>query len=223
MVPVSDNFNLFSVQLPRVYPILDTATLERLSLDPVTAAAALIEGGARILQFRHKAFWSRDTFACAEQIAALCRGAGALFVVNDRADYAMLLHAGLHLGQEDLLPADARRVTGPSALVGFSTHNPDQMRAAQTEPVDYFAFGPVFATVSKERPDPVAGIEGLRAVRPLTAKPLVAIGGITRDNASNCWNAGAESVAVIADLFPAQCSARTLRDRMAEWHRLSSL
>ena len=220
--PVSDNFNLPSLQLPRVYPILDTATLDRLNLDPVTAAEALLEGGARILQLRHKAFWSRDTFATAEQIAALCRGADALFVVNDRADYAMLLQAGLHLGQEDLPPADARRVTGPAAVIGFSTHNEEQMRAAQAEPADYFAFGPVFATVSKERPDPVAGIQGLRAVRSLTRKPFVAIGGITRENASNCWNAGAESVAVIADLFPSPCTARTLRDRMAEWHRLGS-
>jgi thiamine-phosphate pyrophosphorylase len=209
-------------ELPRVYPILDTATLERLGLDPAIAAVALLEGGARILQFRHKAFWSRDTFACAARIAALCREAGAQFVVNDRADYAMLLHAALHLGQDDLLPADARRVVGDSAVIGFSTHNADQMRAAQREPADYFAFGPVFATVSKERPDPVAGIEGLRAVRSLTGKPLVAIGGITRDNASNCWSAGADSVAIIADLFPASCGTRDLRERMAEWHRLSS-
>lgn len=210
------------LQLPRVYPILDTATLDRLSLDAVSATEAILDGGARILQFRHKGLWSRDIFACAEQIAALCRNAGALFIVNDRADYAMLLHAGLHLGQDDLLPADARLVVGSAAVVGFSTHNEDQMRAAQAEPVDYFAFGPVFATVSKERPDPVAGIPGLRAVRSLTSKPLVAIGGITRDNASNCWNAGTESVAVIADLFPVPCTARTLRERMAEWHRLSS-
>jgi thiamine-phosphate pyrophosphorylase len=113
-------------------------------------------------------------------------------------------------------------VTGESALIGFSTHNPDQMREAQKEPVDYFAFGPVFATVSKERPDPVAGVQGLRAVRSLTLKPLVAIGGITRENASQCWSAGADSVAVIADLYPSPCDKRTLRDRMAEWQRLSS-
>jgi thiamine-phosphate pyrophosphorylase len=209
-------------QLPRVYPILDTAALERAGLSPVTAAEALLEGGARILQIRHKTFWSREVFECAERVASLCRSANVPFIVNDRADYAMLLHAGLHLGQEDLLPAAARRVIGDAAVVGFSTHNPDQMRAAQSEPADYFAFGPVFATVSKERPDPVAGISGLRAVRSLTTRPLVAIGGITRDNASNCWDAGAESVAIIADLFPAPCTARTLRERMAEWHRLSS-
>lgn len=209
------------LNLPRVYPILDTATLDRLKIPPIQAAAALLEGHARILQFRHKTFWSREIFAQANEIAALCRSAGALFVVNDRADYAGLLHAGLHLGQEDLIPTDARRVIGPDAIIGFSTHNPDQMRAAQSEPVDYLAFGPVFPTASKERPDPTVGIEGLRTVRTLTTKPLVAIGGITRDNASICWTAGADSVAVIADLFPTPCTPQTIRARMAEWLSLS--
>ena len=205
------------LNLPRVYPILDTATLQRLSLDPVKAASALLEGGAHILQFRHKTFWSREIFAQAQEIAALCHNAGALFIVNDCADYASLLHAGLHLGQEDLLPADARRVIGPNSIIGFSTHNPDQMCAAQSEPIDYVAFGPVFQTASKERPDPTVGIEGLRTVRALTTKPLAAIGGITRDNAAICWSAGADSVAIIADLFPIPCSSRAIRDRLSEW------
>lgn len=170
-----------------------------------------------MLQFRHKGFWSREVFAQAEEIAALCRDASAFFVVNDRADYAALLHANLHLGQDDLFPADARLVIGNTAAIGFSTHNPEQMRAAESEPVDYVAFGPVFTTASKERPDPTVGIEGLRAIRSLTQKPLVAIGGITRDNASMCWSAGADSVAVIADLLPSPCTHRTIRDRMAEW------
>ncbi len=207
--------------LPRVYPILDTATLDRLSFDPLDAAAALLEGGAGILQFRHKTFWSREIFAQAHQIAALCREASIPFIINDRADYASLLRAGLHLGQDDLRPSDARTVVGSDAVLGFSTHNPDQMRAAESEPVDYVAFGPVFPTASKERPDATVGIEGLRTVRTLTARPLVAIGGITRDNAPLCWKAGADSVAVIADLFPAPCSARALRERMGEWSRFT--
>lgn len=181
----------------------------------------MLEGGARILQYRHKGFWSRDVFAQAGEIARLCRDAGASFVVNDRSDYASVLGAGVHLGQEDLPPEDARRVVGPGAVVGFSTHNPDQMLAAQSEPVDYIAFGPIFATVSKDRPDPCVGIGGLGLARSLTAKPLVAIGGITRANASLCWDAGADSVAVIADLYPAPCSNRSLRDRMIEWQQLS--
>jgi thiamine-phosphate pyrophosphorylase len=140
--------------------------------------------------------------------------------VNDRADYARLLHASLHLGQDDLLPADARLVIGDEAQIGFSTHNPDQMRAAAFEPVDYVAFGPVFTTASKERPDPTVGIAGLRTVRGLTEKPLVAIGGITRANAALCWNAGADSVAIIADTLPDPCTQRALRERMEEWLRL---
>ena len=87
------------------------------------------------------------------------------FILNDRADYAAILCAGLHVGQEDLSPADARRVVGQNSIVGYSTHNPDQMRAAEAEPVDYVAFGPVFSTASKERPDPTVGIDGLRTVR----------------------------------------------------------
>lgn len=206
--------------MPPVYPILDTASFCRQGIDLVDAAEALLDGGAQILQFRHKEFWSGEIFEDARRIARLCLRNEAIFVVNDRADYAALLHAGLHLGQDDLAPADARRVIGNDALLGFSTHNAAQMRAGKNEPISYVAFGPVFPTSSKERPDPTAGIDGLREARTLTAKPLVAIGGITRDNASNCWNAGADSVAVIADLIPASCTKRTLRERMAEWRRL---
>jgi thiamine-phosphate pyrophosphorylase len=194
--------------------------LERVGFHPARAAAALLEGGARILQFRHKGFWSHEVFAQAEQIAALCRDAAADFVLNDRADYAGILQCGLHLGQEDLLPADARSVIGDTATIGYSTHSPDQMRAAVCEPVDYVAFGPVFGTASKDRPDPTVGIDGLRTVRALTTKPLVAIGGITPANASLCWNAGADSVAVIAGMLPNPCTKGSIRDRMAEWMRL---
>ena len=225
--------------LPPVYPILDTATLDRLGLGYVQAAEAIIEGGARILQIRHKAFWSRETFAVAERIAELCRSAGVLFVVNDRADYAAALDAALHVGQDDLTPGDARLVIGHGAILGYSTHSAKQVRTAEGEGaqtmadvgvgrepggpphIDYLAFGPLFPTVSKERPDPTVGIAGLKAIRALTRKPLVAIGGITRDNAFTCWNAGADSVAIIADLYPNPCTRETLRDRMTEWQNLT--
>lgn len=207
-------------RIPRVYPIVDTGALARLDFDPVHAAGAFLEGGAQILQFRHKGFWSREVFEQAREIAGLCRGSDAPFIVNDRADYASLLGAGVHLGQDDLLPADARIVIGAEAPVGFSTHNPDQMRAAEWQPADYVAFGPVFPTASKERADPAVGIAGLRAVRALTGRPLVAIGGITRENAAVCWNAGADSLAIIGDLLPTPCTARALRARMEEWIRL---
>jgi thiamine-phosphate pyrophosphorylase len=207
--------------LPRVYPILDTASLARVNLGIVEAAEAFLEGGAQILQFRHKAFWSREILGEAETIAALCREAHAVFIVNDRADYAALLGAGLHLGQDDLSPTDARRVVDAETILGFSTHNADQMRAAESEPVDYVAFGPIFPTASKDRPDPAVGIETLRTVRALTSRPLVAIGGITRDNAALCWGADADAVAVIADLLPLSCTKRVLRDRMSDWRSLA--
>src|SRR5258708_4654314 len=110
-----------SMQLPLVYPILDTATLERCHMTPAAAAAALIEGGARILQFRHKGHFTREMFDAAKSAAALCHQQGIPFIMNDRADIALLLHAGLHLGQDDLPPLEARRIIGHSHILGFST------------------------------------------------------------------------------------------------------
>ncbi|HTB19098.1 MAG TPA: thiamine phosphate synthase [Bryobacteraceae bacterium] len=178
--------------LPPFYPIVDT----------VSAAEALLDAGARILQFRHKSFFSRRVLEDASRIAELCRTAGALFVVNDRADIARLLNAGLHLGQDDLAPADARRILPAPGIIGFSTHNQQQLRAGDSEPVDYLAIGPIFATGSKQNPDPVVGLDRLRALRRLTQKPLVAIGGITRASAPAVFEAGADSVAIIGDLYP---------------------
>ena len=206
--------------LPRLYPILDTALLERLGC-PVTAAAdGMLAGGARILQFRHKGHFSRAIFEQAEQVAELCRRAGALFIVDDRADIALLVDAGLHVGQDDLPPRDARRLLGPDRVLGFSTHNEEQLTTALAEPADYLAFGPVFPTATKERPDPVVGLEELRRMRLLADRPLVAIGGITRYNALDVLAAGADSLAVVSDLYPEQCTSETLRARMEEWQQL---
>jgi thiamine-phosphate pyrophosphorylase len=199
------------MKLPAFYPILDA---DRISAVP--AAEALLEAGARILQFRHKSFFSRRAFEEASQIAELCRSAGALFVVNDRADIAMLLNAGLHLGQDDLAPSDARRILPAASIIGFSTHNEEQLRAGDLEPVDYLAIGPIFVTGSKQNPDPVVGLERLRALRPLTQKPLVAIGGITRELAPKVFEVGADSVAIIGDLLP------DVRERAAEWIAISA-
>lgn len=208
------------MKLPRVYPILDTESLERRSVALVTAATAFIEGGAEILQVRHKGHWGREFLDAARQVARLCREAGAELIVNDRADFALLLGAGLHLGQDDLAPRDARRLMGPDAAIGFSSHNPAQLSAAGGEPVDYVALGPVFGTASKRNPDPVVGVEEIRRCRGLVDKPLVAIGGITLENASEVWKAGADSVAVIGGLLPERTTAQSLRERMEEWRRL---
>jgi len=207
------------MKLPRVYPILDTGALARRGVTIETAAAAFLEGGAGILQIRHKAHWSRDIFESAWQVARLCREAGAMLIVNDRADFAMLLEAGLHVGQDDLAPRDARRLLGRDAVIGFSSHDARQLAAAGGEPVDYVAFGPVFPTASKENPDPAVGVEEVRRCRPLVERPMVAIGGITLDNARAVLDAGADSVAVIAGLLPEPATAGSLRQRMDEWLR----
>jgi thiamine-phosphate pyrophosphorylase len=208
------------MRLPRVYPILDTESLDSRAIALETAAAAFLDGGAGILQIRHKRHWSRDFFDSARTVARLCRESGATLIINDRADFALLLEAGLHVGQDDLPPRDARRLMGNDALIGFSSHNVAQLCAAGGEPVDYVALGPVFATASKLNPDPVTGIEEIRRCRSLLEKPLVAIGGITQENALDVLRAGADSVAVIAGLLPASATAHSLRERMEQWQQL---
>ena len=208
------------MKLPRVYPILDTESLARRGITLEAAADAFLEGGAGILQIRHKQHWSRDVFDSARQVARFCREAGVHLIVNDRADFAMLLQAGLHLGQDDLAPRDARTLMGPDAAIGFSSHNVHQLCAAGGESVDYVALGPVFRTASKSNPDPIIGVEEIRRCRSLLDQPLVAIGGITQENALQVLNAGADSVAVIAGLLPDTPSAQALRQRMEQWQHL---
>jgi thiamine-phosphate pyrophosphorylase len=188
--------------------------------DPLGVADAIATAGARILQFRHKGFFSRDTFQLAERVASLCARRNVQFVMNDRADFAMLLKTGLHVGQDDLPPVEARNLLGATASIGFSTHNEAQLRAAGAEPVDYVAFGPVFDTSSKEKPDPVIGTAEIARLRPLSARPLVAIGGITRENARGVFAAGANAVAVIGDLYPSEISPASIALRAEEWLRL---
>jgi thiamine-phosphate pyrophosphorylase len=202
--------------LPRFYPILDTDSAAKCAVGILDAATRILEGGAGILQFRHKGFWSREMFETLEHVAEMCHACGVPFIVNDRADLARLTEAGLHLGQDDLPPSAARGILGDATL-GFSTHNEAQLRAAEVEPADYLALGPIFGTVSKANPDPVVGLEGLRKLRPLTQRPLVAIGGITRENARAVLDAGADSVAVIGDLFPEDGD---ITARVREWMKL---
>ncbi|MGP0070517.1 MAG: thiamine phosphate synthase [Bryobacteraceae bacterium] len=202
---------------PPFYPILDTTLIEQRRIGTVAAAEALIEAGVRILQLRHKGFFSRTAFEEASSIAEMCRRAEVLFVVNDRADVAKLLDAALHLGQDDLTPSDARKILPAENIIGFSTHNEQQLRAADAEPADYLAIGPIFATGSKLNPDPVVGLDRLRTLRALTRKPLVAIGGITRELAPKVFEAGANSVAIIGDLF----TGDSLRARAEDWIAIS--
>jgi thiamine-phosphate pyrophosphorylase len=211
------------LRLPRVYPILDTESLDRCGISLAVAAAAYLEGGAGILQIRHKSHWSRDLFAASQEVARLCHEAGASLIINDRADFAALLNAGLHLGQDDLPSREARKLLGSDAIIGLSSHSAAQLAPAAGEPVDYVALGPIFPTGSKRQPDAVVGLDEIRRCRGLMEKPLVAIGGITLENARDVWTAGADSVAVIAGLMPAVPTARALRELMEEWGRLETM
>jgi thiamine-phosphate pyrophosphorylase len=211
-----------SFTLPRFYPVLDTGVLARCEMSALDAAKAILEGGAQILQFRHKEFFTRALYDDAARIAEMCHNAGVPFVLNDRADFASLLGAALHLGQDDLSPADARKVVPAGTVIGFSTHNGAQLRAGDAEPVDYLAIGPIFSTGSKQNPDPVVGVTELRKLRSITRKPLVAIGGITRELAHSVYAAGADSLAVIGDLYPRPLTKAGLQRRTEEWLAITS-
>ncbi|HUQ93121.1 MAG TPA: thiamine phosphate synthase [Bryobacteraceae bacterium] len=205
------------LNLPRLYAILDTAAIQRRGGNALAVAEWWLEAGVRLMQFRHKGHFGRHEYAQAQRIAAQCREMDAIFVVDDRADIALLLGVGVHVGQDDLAPRDVRALLGPAAMVGLSTHNAVQLSAGETEPVDYLAIGPVFATASKSNPDPVIGLDDIRKMRRLTSRPLVAIGGITRSEAKALLSAGVDSLAVISDLIPDVCNPREVRSRAAEW------
>lgn len=205
------------MSLPRIYPILDTTLLERAGVPLLEAAIGMIEAGAHILQIRHKGHFSRDLFETAAHLAVLCEQARIGMVVNDRADIAKLLNAHVHVGQDDLLPLFVRQLLGPDVIVGLSTHNREQLEAANREPVDYHALGPIFGTASKINPDPAVGVQNLREWRRLSQRPVVAIGGITLDNVDSVFAAGADSVAVISGLIPEHASRNSIRERTKEW------
>lgn len=203
--------------LPPLYPIIDFSCFAAKS-DQITAAASyaeeLIRAGATLVQLRDKSepAQPRRFLSCARELRRVTMDRATL-IINDRVDICMAAGAdGVHLGQDDLSPEAARRIfdsikDGKNRLIGYSTHNLDQVRAADKLPVDYIAIGPVFATSSKAKPDPVIGLEGVRAARQVTQKPLVAIGGITRGNCRQVTEAGADSVAVISDLFESPVKA----------------
>lgn len=202
--------------IPRFYPIVDTAVTALHGGKSSEVAEALLAGGVRMLQYRHKDSWTQQHYDDAAAIAELCRSAGATFVVNDHADYAHLLGAGVHLGQGDLPPLAARKIVGDSAVIGFSTHNKRQLSLGTDEPVQYLAIGPIFPTTSKLKPDPVLGLDRLKTFRGVTDKPLVAIGGITLDNAASVFEAGVDSVATISGFLisggePAKVTASAKR------------
>jgi thiamine-phosphate pyrophosphorylase len=205
-------------KISRLYAILDTAAYEAKGLAPVDAAEVLLNEGIRTIQYRHKAAFTEERFEEARRIASSCGSSGALFLMNDRADYAQLLRCGVHLGQDDLPVPDARRIVGPGVVIGLSTHNEQQLRHAADLPVDYVALGPVFHTQSKTNPDPVIGLSALPRLRALVHLPVVAIGGIGMDGALTVLDSGADSIAVISALLPERAGDLDgLRKRACEW------
>ena len=203
------------MKLPAFYPIIDTLLLDKAGIAPEKMAEALAKAGVEIAQFRHKSPFTREVFAQAERVGRILQDTGVTYVINDRADVAKMLGAdGVHVGQADLFPDRVRSIVGSSAIIGFSTHNEDQLSAGDQEPVNYLAIGPIFETASKENPDPTLGLAEMARLRPLTAKPLVAIGGITRANARQVLDAGADSVAVVSDLI---APPDELPERIEDW------
>jgi thiamine-phosphate pyrophosphorylase len=184
-----------SVDLPRFCSILDPSLRSDLSLGEL--AKILADAGVHLVQLRAKNATSQallhDACQLTARLSRRCR-----LIVNDRADVAVLARAaGVHLGQDDLPATLARTVLGSGKAIGLSTHNPEQVEAAQALPVDYVAIGPIFLTSTKPDTKPVVGLEGLRAVCSRTSKPVMAIGGITPANAAAVIEAGADSIAVI--------------------------
>ncbi|HET9409369.1 MAG TPA: thiamine phosphate synthase [Candidatus Sulfotelmatobacter sp.] len=192
--------------LPRLYAILDTACFPDAGALFI-AAEQLVSARVRLIQYRNKSGNARIMLEQARELYRYSRARAPAphelkLIMNDRADLSLAAEFdGVHVGQDDLSPESVRKIIGPDRWLGVSTHNPEQVADADLTSADYLAIGPVFATSSKEDPDPVVGLEGLRRARELTRKPLVAIGGITRANARSVIDAGADSVAVISDLL----------------------
>jgi thiamine-phosphate pyrophosphorylase len=189
---------------PSLYPILDASFLPPIGeRSPFLRMLVrnLAEAGVGILQYRNKSGNEAEIHSDARVIREAA-GASMRLVLNDWPELAIAAgFDGVHVGQTDVSPAKARGIVGAAKIVGLSTHNEAQLRAADSQPVDYIAIGPVFATATKANPDPVVGIEGVRTARRITSKTLVAIGGITLENAADVRQAGADSVAVISAIF----------------------
>jgi len=195
--------------LPPLYVILDAPLLPS---DPFEFVKKLMGAGARLFQYRNKPAPARELLRAAQALNATARQDGASLLLNDRADIARLAGTnGVHLGQDDLELAAARKIVGADALVGISTHSLEQFRSAAETDADYIAVGPIFETRSKAKPDPVVGLELIRQARELTSKPIVAIGGVTLERTADVIRAGANSVAVISDILAAKNPATRVK------------
>jgi thiamine-phosphate pyrophosphorylase len=181
---------------------VDEGVLERRGVALGRVAEDLKAAGAQLVQYRNKVGEPESVLRFAAIVWEVFAGTGCRLIMNDRADLAVLAgFGGVHVGQGDLSPEDARRLVGVERWVGVSTHNDEQVRVADGTSADYIAVGPVFATGTKVDAEPVIGLEAVRRARALTKKPIVGIGGITLANVRSVIEAGADSVAVISGLF----------------------
>jgi thiamine-phosphate pyrophosphorylase len=207
------------LELPRLYPILDADALARAGIPLIAAGHALYDAGVRWVQYRDKQATDGEVLERMRLLRSIFPAGDAVLLLNDRVLLCAAAEAdGVHIGQEDMDPTEARKALGRGSLLGVSTHNVAQLRAAvKTGAADYLAIGPVFATASKENPDPVVGLEGVKAARALTRLPVVAIGGITAENGREVIEAGADAVAVISALLPqaGQGMSQRIRDFLA--------
>jgi thiamine-phosphate pyrophosphorylase len=196
-----------------LYTIADT--LGRAELSFIDLAEKLCAGGARLLQLRVKDLPTRDFLATAQEVRGICRRYNCLLIINDRADIALAVDAdGVHVGQEDLPLAAARKVLGSSKIVGVSTHDPQQAVEAERGGADYIGFGPLFGTNTKATGYTARGLDQLREIRKLVALPIVAIGGVTAERAPSALAAGANAVAMISDLVLASDVTAKVRETL---------
>lgn len=189
-----------SFSLPKIYPITDISITKLSHLEQVER---LIEGGAKFIQLRDKNSTPKDFYESSKAVMDFTRDKDVKIIINDRVDIALAVKAdGVHLGQDDLPPIYARKILGEKAIIGFSTHNILQAIEAVKMPLDYIAIGPIFATSTKENPDPVVGLDGLKTVRDAIGDfPLVAIGGIGIETAKEVLEKGASSIALISQIL----------------------
>src|SRR2546426_6680192 len=196
-----------------LYAIADT--LGRPELSFLGLAEQICAGGARLLQLRVKDRPTREFLTIAQEVRTICHRYGSLLIINDRADIALAVEAdGVHVGQEDLPLAAARKVLGPGKLIGVSTHDPTQALAAERGGADYIGFGPLFGTSTKATGYTARGLEQLREIRALVSLPIVAIGGITAERAPAVLNAGADAVAMISELVLANDITAKVRETL---------
>lgn len=204
-----------------VYVILDPSVCLGRSLTDVLIDAAT--AGATIFQYRNKSASMKDAYVEALALRKVASDLGVTFIVNDRCDLVLAVDAdGVHLGQEDLPLAYARKIMGPDKLIGLSTHNEHHVREAERFKPDYIGFGPIFKPDSKQDHDPVVGIKGLKQVRSLTSLPIFAIGGITVDNVGEVMRGGANGVAVISAILKAPDIKRAVSDFFSQMPTLRS-